>query len=321
MLSEPLVSVIMSVHNCEAYIEEALGSMLQQTYKNLEIIIFDDGSTDKTGEIIAKMSEDEYRVFYHYRQQQGIANCLNEALSLAKGDFIARMDGDDISLPDRIEKQMAFLNEHPEVDVVGCWLRLFGERNEVWHYRAYDNFIKNMFFLFSNGVGHNAILVRADVYKRYRYDPRYTYVEDTELWIRMAVDYPSVTFYNLREVLVLYRVHDAQSSVIRKEQQRILYLDIIARYLESLGVEHSFLDMEAHEWLADQAISLSDVQLYRLAKWLNYFTRKKNVLLPDTYGVLAERWHHLCRKNETSLDIYNIYKADFDICWLPRYGC
>ena len=317
MSHEPLVSVIMSVHNCGPYIEEALGSMLAQTYRNLEVIIFDDGSTDETGALIAKMAEQDSRISAYYRKQQGIANCLNEALLLVKGEFIARMDGDDISLPERIERQMKFLSEHPEVDLVGCWLKLFGDRDEVWHYRAYDNFIKNMFLLFTNGVGHNAILVRGDVYRRFRYNPEYTDVEDTELWTRMATSQPEVRFANLREVLVQYRIHGTQSSMLRKFRQRELYRRIVSKYLDSLGVSVAEQDMEAQEWLVDQPTNLSDSQLYRLANWLNHIAAHKHKALPDEYGVLAERWHHLCRKNRARLDIYARYQAEFDICWLP----
>ena len=317
MSSSPLVSVIMSVHNCAPYIEEALGSILEQTYQNLELVIFDDGSTDETAAIIANMARQDSRIFAHYRKQQGIANCLNEALAMAKGEFIARMDGDDISLPERIERQMKFLSRHPEVDLVGCWLKLFGDRDEVWHYRAYDNFIKNMFLLFTNGVGHNAILVRGDVYRRFRYNPEYTDVEDTELWTRMAFSQPVVRFANMREVLVLYRIHGTQSSILRKVRQRELYRRIVSKYLDSLGVSVAAQDMDAHEWLVDQPTNLSEVQLYRLANWLNLIAEHKHKALPDEYGVLAERWHHLCRKNRVRLDIYARYQAEFDICWLP----
>lgn len=320
MNNEPLVSVIMSVYNCGNYIEDALSSMLTQSYRNLEIIIIDDGSDDDTCNVIIRMAIVDKRIDFHQRDRKGIASNLNDALLMAKGEFIARMDGDDISLPDRIKKQVAFLSNHPDVDVVGCWLRLFGCRNEIWHYRTYDNFIKNAILLFTNGVGHNAILVRAGVYKRYRYDPEYTDVEDTELWTRMAVDHPVVTFYNLREVLVLYRIHENQSSILRSKRQRLLYRKIISQYLEALGIEYNHLDMEAHQWLVDQPTSLSEAQFYRLAEWLTYVTKKKNIILPDVYGVLAERWHHLCSKNMVSQSIYNAYRAEFDICWLPRYG-
>lgn len=317
MLQKPLVSVIMSVHNCCQYIEDALNSILMQTYRHLEVIIFDDGSTDGTGAAIARMAAKDSRILLHCRAQQGIANCLNEALTLAKGEFIARMDGDDISLPERIEKQIMFLNEHPDVDLVGCWLRLFGERHEVWHYRSDDNFIKNMFLLFTNGVGHNAILVRAAVYKRFRYDPEYTDVEDTELWTRMAMSQPAVCFANLREVLVLYRIHDTQSSILRKTRQRALYRRIVSNYLDMLGVPVKEQDMTAHEWMVDQRTDLSAAQLHRLANWLTFISDKKCHILSDQYGALAERWHHLCRKNSAGQDIYSLYHPEFEICWLP----
>jgi len=317
MPSEPLVSVIMSVHNCDLYIEEALDSILKQTYQNLEIIIFDDGSTDKTGTVIAKMVAADSRIIYQYREQQGIANCLNEALSLAKGEFIARMDGDDISLPERIEEQMTFLRNNSQVDVVGCWLKLFGDRDEVWHYRAYDNFIKNTILLFSNGVGHNAILVRANVYKSFRYDPEYTDVEDTELWTRMITCQPSVRFANVSKVLVFYRIHGSQSSILRNVRQRALYKRIVRNYLNAIGVEVTEQDMKVHELMVDQPTDLSDEQLHQIANWLNFISVNKHRVLPDEYGVLAERWHHLCRKNQAARNVYLRYQAEFGICWLP----
>lgn len=315
MHDEPLISVVMSVYNCGNYIADALNSILTQSYKNLEIIIIDDGSDDDTCSIINRLAISDRRIIFFCRNRQGIANNLNEALFIAKGEFIARMDGDDISKPERLAKQLAFLNTHPEVDIVGCWLELFGCRHEIWHYRAEDNFIKNTVLLFSNGVGHNAILGRADVYKRFRYNAEYTDVEDTELWTRMFTSHPEVRFANLREVLVLYRIHEHQSSMLRKVRQRALYRRIVSKYLDMLGVSVAEQDMEAHEWMIEQPIGLSVEQLHRLAHWLNFISTHK--VLSDEFGVLAERWHHLCRKNGASLDTYTRYQADFDICWLP----
>ncbi|WP_111809519.1 glycosyltransferase family 2 protein [Aeromonas allosaccharophila] len=316
MYKEPLVSVIMSVYNCGDYIEEALISMLTQSYMNLEIIIIDDGSDDRTCDLINRVAIVDPRIYFYQRERKGIASNLNDALVMAKGEFIARMDGDDISTPDRIARQVDFLIKNPEIDIVGCWLQLFGLRDEVWHYRAEDNFIKNSVLLFSNGVGHNSILVRASVYKQFRYDVDYTDVEDTELWTRMFTSHPEVRFANIREVLVLYRIHEHQSSIVRKARQRDLYRRIISKYLSRLGVSVIEQDMDAHEWMVDQPTNLSDEQLYRLADWLNFLSTHKT--LPDDFGVLAERWHHLCRKNNVNMDVYTCYHAGFDICWLPK---
>lgn len=316
MNNEPLVSVIMSVYNCGDYIEEAVASILTQSYRNLEIIIIDDGSDDCTCDVINRMAIVDPRINFHQRKRKGIASNLNDALTMAKGEFIARMDGDDISTTDRITRQMDFLKAHPEVDIVGCWLQLFGLRDEVWHYRAEDNFIKNAVLLFSNGVGHNAILVRSSVYRQFRYDIDYTDVEDTELWTRMFTSHPEVRFANIRDVLVLYRIHKHQSSILRKARQRDLYRRIISKYLDRLGVSVIDQDMDAHELMIDQPTNLSNEQLHRLADWLNFLSTHKT--LSDDFGVLAERWHHLCRKNNVNMGIYTRYHADFDVCWLPR---
>ena len=138
------VSILMPVYNAEPYLSEAIQSMLNQTYTDFELIILDDCSTDRSADVVQTFSDT--RIVYHRNDvNYGLANNLNTGIKLAKGKYIARMDGDDISLPERIERQMQFLSIHPEVDLVGCWLKLFGDRDEVWHYRAYDNFIKNMF--------------------------------------------------------------------------------------------------------------------------------------------------------------------------------
>lgn len=123
-MKNKLVSVIIPVYNVEQYVKEAIQSIQNQTYKNLEIIVIDDGSSDNTYKIVDKLAKFDNRIkLYKNAQNLKIVKTLNRALSLANGEYIARMDGDDISAPDRIEKKVKFLEENKEYDLVGCSMK------------------------------------------------------------------------------------------------------------------------------------------------------------------------------------------------------
>ena len=120
-MSDKLVSVIIPVYNVEKFAEQAIVSIIKQTYKHLEIIVIDDGSSDNTYKIVADLATQDSRIrLYKNERNLKIVKTLNRALSLAQGEYIARMDGDDISALDRIEKQVAFLESNPDYDLVGC---------------------------------------------------------------------------------------------------------------------------------------------------------------------------------------------------------
>ncbi len=122
-MSDKLVSVIIPVYNVEKFVEQAIVSIIDQTYKHLEIIVIDDGSSDATYQIVADLAIQDSRIkLYKNERNLKIVKTLNRALSLAQGEYIARMDGDDISALDRIEKQVAFLESNPDYDLVGCSL-------------------------------------------------------------------------------------------------------------------------------------------------------------------------------------------------------
>ena len=131
MMSEPLVSIIMGVYNCENSIEAAIESILQQTYDNWELIMCDDGSTDSTYSIAIRYMEQypDKIVVLKNEKNLRLAATLNRCLGAAKGEYIARMDADDVSLPQRFETQVIFLENHHEYDVVGCSAKIFDGKN------------------------------------------------------------------------------------------------------------------------------------------------------------------------------------------------
>jgi glycosyltransferase involved in cell wall biosynthesis len=130
--SKPLISVIMPVYNAEKFLREAVGSILDQTLSDVELIAIDDGSSDSSPEILESFRKKDPRLIIHRNpSNQGMPASLNTGLALARGKYIARMDADDISLPERFEKQVAFLETHPEIDIVGTALKMVDERGKT----------------------------------------------------------------------------------------------------------------------------------------------------------------------------------------------
>jgi len=123
-----LVSVVLPAYNCPAYLGMAIKSILDQTFENYEFIIIDDGSTDNTPEIIQTFIDPRIRFFQ--QQNQGLAATLNRGIELARGKYIARMDQDDISMPERLAKQVKYLDSHPECGMIGTWAEIWEEEKK-----------------------------------------------------------------------------------------------------------------------------------------------------------------------------------------------
>jgi glycosyltransferase involved in cell wall biosynthesis len=127
MPSEPAISVLMPVYNTERYVAEAVESILAQTFRNFEFLIIDDGSTDRSLSILKRYAERDPRIYLVSRPNTGYVIALNEMLAMARGEFIARIDADDIALPERFEVQVAYLREHPEVVCLGSKVQFIDE--------------------------------------------------------------------------------------------------------------------------------------------------------------------------------------------------
>ena len=122
MLSAPKVSVVMSAYNAAAYLDEAVSSILDQTFRDFEFIIINNGSTDDTGPILDKYQKLDSRIRVYYHEQQGLARALNYGCRLARGQYIALMDADDISYAQRLEKQLEYIEGHPQIGILGTWI-------------------------------------------------------------------------------------------------------------------------------------------------------------------------------------------------------
>lgn len=230
----PKVSVILPAYNAEKYIKEAMDSILCQTFRDLELIVLNDCSRDSTEQIITSC-KDARLVYVKNAQNMGVAATLNRGLSLAKGEYIARMDADDISLPERLEKQVAYLDAHPETAVLGVGVERFGEEiaPQTRLFSADPRQMQADLF-FSCGLAHPGVMLRKSVIAALGgYDREYEGLEDYELWCRVSRKHQVCA---LPTVLLRYRVHGGQVTKNPSEKYITRMGRLKQRQLEELGL-------------------------------------------------------------------------------------
>jgi glycosyltransferase involved in cell wall biosynthesis len=195
----------MAVYNGERYLEQAVRSILSQTCDDFEFIIIDDGSTDRSPEMLKSFGDRDRRLNIHRQPNSGLIASLNKACTLARGTYVARMDADDISLPRRFEKQVQYLDAHKEIGVLGTWIQDIGADEQpgpIWPLPTNPATIR-WFLMFGNCLAHPSIMMRRELILSLGYRAEAVHVEDYDLWIRAS----SVTgIANIPEVLLKYRV-------------------------------------------------------------------------------------------------------------------
>ena len=241
----PLVTVLLPVYNGEKYIRESIQSVLNQTFINFELLIINDGSTDKTVEIINSFKDKRINLL-HNQQNLKLIRTLNKGIDLAKGKYIARMDADDISLPMRIEKQVAFMESEPDVGLCGTWTKGIDENGSnlkyghtkyaVLHDEIFLNQLVHIQFVHGSCMIRKGTLIENEL----KYDPDIMHAEDYDLWTRMQ---SQTKLANLSEFLVKYRIHnDSVSQVYSKEQEQNS-IKVRKKLCKSLDLETSEVEL------------------------------------------------------------------------------
>lgn len=224
-VANPKLSVLLPVYNAADYLKQAVDSLLAQTFTDFEIIAIDDGSTDDSLKVLK--SYDDPRLKITSRQNKRLIATLNEALGLARGEYVARMDADDESLPRRFERQVEFLNSHPNVVLVGSDFDVIDEQNrliEVQSVMTADADIRRELFV-KNAFGHGTIMARrAAIEKAGGFRADYLHVEDYDLWRRMLELGGAA---NLPESLYRWRVNTAGVSLSHNADQTDRTLDLM----------------------------------------------------------------------------------------------
>jgi len=198
----PVVSIVMSVYNGEQYLAIAIESILNQTFKEFEFIIINDGSTDNSLSIMQKYAQSDDRIILIDRKNLGLTKSLNEGIAIARGEFIARMDADDISFPERLSEQVKFLTAYPEIDLIGCRAVVFSDNNKLIGFLPFaQDHIKLTSHPWNNiPLPHPTWIGRRDWFVRNIYRlPEVLRAEDQELLLRT---YPYSQFACLDKVLL-----------------------------------------------------------------------------------------------------------------------
>lgn len=238
MQNKILVSIIMPAYNSERFINESIDSILNQTHSNIELLIYDDGSTDSTRSIIDSYSDGRIKKIYASKNS-GVVEARNQLIDHAKGEYIALMDSDDIASRDRIQKQLRFLSQG-SCDICGSgqWnLNQTTGKLKASKDRYSDADLRALLTIYCT-LCNSAVMARASIFKQFKYDVSMLIAEDYYLWTQLAA--AGYRFGNLKNRLITYRQYPEQSSSRYVEMFQISSSEVISKYLNTLGIPNIF---------------------------------------------------------------------------------
>ena len=266
-MSSPLLSVIIPVYNAEPYIKDAVASILNQTYRNLELIIINDGSTDKTLEVIASI-QDNRIILVKNRINRGQIYTRNLGLKMAKGAYIGMFDADDIAYPDKYEAQIASLEKNKDIGMVGSWARFIdadGTRTGGgWKLRARPEMIPSI-MLFKNYFLQSAVVYRKECIHNFSFKEGYDIGEDYVIWLEILEKYKA---WNLQKYLVDYRIHPESVTNSRPELQLEKEKEIFKQQLAKLGIEATEDELNLHLLIKGKNPAIDRKIVKEIERWL-----------------------------------------------------
>lgn len=315
------VTVLMPVYNGEKYLKEAITSILYQTYEEFDLLVINDGSTDKSENVILSFTDERIK-YIKNEKNIGLIKTLNKGLDLISGEYIARMDQDDISLPDRLEKQIKFMDENKEIVVSGTNIRIFGDNIKTFENKLPINPLEiKAMLLFENCIMHPTVIMRKEVLdtEKYRYNIEHIAAEDFGLWQLISKKYDLA---NIDEVLLEYRISESsmtqQAEKIELDRDKIL-IKIYKQALNEFNLEEKdfFIlrkllklkqSMEVFE--IEEIISLKEkiVEKFAYGKDIETFLNKyiaKKILDTLKYDILKDNDAMFIRKKlEITSNLY-----------------
>lgn len=306
----PLTSVLIPCHNATLWLRDAVESICRQSHRNLEILIYDDGSNDGSTLMIEQLANEDHRIVaMGEAKNRGIVHALNAMLGAANGRYIARMDADDISLPQRIEQQIKFI-ESEKIDLCGTWFQEFGRgipRNVRWFSGTEE---LHAALLFQNTICHPTILARREVFDEFQYREDYNLAEDYDFFIRADVKF---RLKNLPEVLLRYRRHPQQATRARRAKMEEVTCRIRHEALCARGFKPSPEEVHIHNLIRAPSSISSIEDLKKIEQWL------AKLLIhfesPDARRVIASQWTRAAiRAAPLGREMWNAYRTS------PLYG-
>lgn len=238
----PKVSVLMPAYNAEKYIAESIESILNQTFQDFELIIIDDCSSDNTWNIMQEYAKKDDRInIFKNEKNLGIGGNRNRLINLARGKYIVWQDNDDISLPERVEKQYTYMEENIGVGILGGYLQLFNEKENlsVRKYATDDGSLRKTIFRYSP-VAQPATMIRRSCFDEVGgYDFANPLIEDIDMSFRIGSKYK---FANLPEIIIKYRQNENSVTFTRLKTMELNTLKIRKKYVKNFGYEATIFD-------------------------------------------------------------------------------
>lgn len=309
----------MPVYNGEKFLREAIDSILRQTFQDLELILIDDGSHDSSAEIIAAY-DDPRIVLINNDRNMGLPHVRNQGLDASRGEYIAWLDCDDTSLPERLEKQVNFLDAHPQVGVCGAWVRIIGGKSDMIAQYPSDPEYVRANLLFNNCLANSTVMMRAACTRDIglRFDLSHHLSQDYGLWVRIPRPW-QIT--NLPEVLTIYRLHPGQVTETYKQKQMNIAWEIQQGQLSDLGVFPNEEERTIHvglSYLIPNTFENPDI-LPVVSRYINQLHKanqeQKLYSKKSLQKVLLEKWRFASQKDTSSkrfllLSFWMIFKFD-----------
>jgi glycosyltransferase involved in cell wall biosynthesis len=307
----PRVTVLMPIYNAAPHLLEAVNSVLAGRFGDLELLAINDGSTDGSEEILRSIADPRLRIVRN-PENVGVAATLNRGLDLAEGDFIARMDSDDICMPDRLARQVAFMEANPEIGVCGTWARTFGVPPEIKIRPPLSSSEIHVRLFAFNAFCHPTVILRRSLFMqnelRYATDARHC--EDLELWMR-AVELFRVA--NLPLVGLRYRVHPNQVTKSFSVQQQETLVLLQRRQLLLMMSDATEAEIQLHLKGVDLGKQLTHDELVAMGEWLEHLEDSNNRL--NRYDAsafrsfLVQRWLNMAHRcDPPNLGVWRIWR-------------
>jgi glycosyltransferase involved in cell wall biosynthesis len=245
MVNPPTVSIVMPVYRSDIYLEEAIESIIKQTFNDFELLLIVDKPTFETRQIIKKYLQRDNRISAYYHETRlGLIDSLNYGCRIAKGKYIARMDSDDICLSKRLEKQIKFLEQHPDIGIVGSFIESINDKGHILNKIQVPSNPKAVRFglIYYDCIVHPSIVIRKNILNQLNcYSKNAFYVEDYDLWIRAST---ITDIANIPEVLLKYRIHESNTSISNLSLQEESTIVLIQRNINNFYYNCSLEDIK-----------------------------------------------------------------------------
>ncbi len=267
----PKISILLPVYNAEKFVSGTIQSMLNQTFSDFEFIIINDCSTDRSLQIINDFKDERIRVVSN-EVNLGLTKTLNIGLNLCNGEYIARMDADDISMPDRLQIQVDYLEKHPEIDIVSGNYEIFGSHSEIVKVPLNEEYLKLDLF-FQNSICHPAVMMRKDSLSKFdlSYDTKYLHTEDWALWFNCITK--GLRIKNIDHILIKYRLEGQNITVQNRDSFELRSTENYKAILKTL-----FNDPIENKIKLHFSVSRGIIGHFTISETLHYINNLKHAL-------------------------------------------